>query len=85
MKGVGQFAIATGKAALAMIPGGMAISTFFDSFAQENPAGQYGGMTPSEMLGIQQEMLQEARIYTLLSNVMRIRHDAAMNAMRNIK
>ena len=85
MRNIGQFALATGKAAVSMLPGTRALSTFFESFGDETVLGQSGGMTPAEMLGIQQEMLQEARMFTLISNVMRIRHDAAMNALRNIK
>ncbi|MBN1879823.1 hypothetical protein JW823_06905 [bacterium] len=85
MQTFGKVLMATGRTAASMIPGGSAITAFFDSFGQENMMGVNGGMTPMEMLGIQQEMLQEARIFTLLSNIMRLRHDAAMNALRNIK
>ena len=61
MKNIRQLALATGKAAVSMLPGTRALSTFFESFGVETALGQTGGMTPAEMLGIQQEMLQEAR------------------------
>jgi len=85
MKGLGTFAAAAGKAAISTIPGASAVGSFFDAFASRTSMGQYGGMTPYEMLGLQQQMLQEARMFTTLSNVMKVRHDAAMNAIRNIK
>jgi hypothetical protein len=85
LNGFGRFALATTKAAAHFVPGLGAISEYFDMFGLENQFTKHGGMTPTDMLGIQQQMLQEARTYTLISNIMRIRHDAAMNAIRNIK
>ncbi|MCD4654302.1 hypothetical protein K8T06_10255 [bacterium] len=85
MKGLGTFAVAAGRAAITTIPGASAVGTFFEAFGAESAMGQYGGMTPYEMLGLQQQMLQEARMFTVLSNIMKVRHDAAMNAIRNIK
>ena len=85
MEGLGTFAVAAGKAAMQAIPGGSAVSTFFESLTGDSAIGGYGGMTPYEMLGLQQQMLQEARMFTVLSNVMKVRHDAAMNSIRNIK
>ncbi|MGB3975097.1 MAG: hypothetical protein WBM02_01765 [bacterium] len=85
MNGIGLALAASAKIGGAVIPGASVISSFFEAFGQKNMMGEYGGMTPMEMLNLQQEMLQEARVYTLLSNLMRIRHDTAMNAIRNIK
>jgi hypothetical protein len=85
MNGLGTVIATTGKVAATMIPGASVLSGLFDAIGDESWMGRFGGMTPMEMLGIQQSMLQESRVYTLLSNVMRIRHDAAMNAIRNIK
>lgn len=85
LKTIGKVTLAAGKAAATFIPGASAISSFFDSVSGDQPWGQTAGMTPIDMLGIQQSMLQEAQMFTLVSNIVRIRHDAAMNAIRNIK
>lgn len=85
MKGLGKVAIAAGKTAMKMIPGADVIDTFCTALNSGSYMNQYGGMTPFEMLGLQQQMLQEARMFTVLSNVMKVRHDAAMNAIRNIR
>ncbi|MBN1297418.1 hypothetical protein JXA80_11605 [bacterium] len=85
MRGLGTVATAAGKAALKLIPGAEAVDTFFSELGASSMMGQYGGMSPYEMLGLQQQMLQEARVFTVLSNVMKVRHDAAMNAIRNIR
>lgn len=85
MSGMSAALAATAKIGSGVVPGASVVSGFFEAFGQKSMMGDYGGMTPMEMLDLQQAMLQEARVYTLLSNVMRIRHDAAMNAIRNIK
>lgn len=85
MNGLGIVMATTGKIATTMIPGASVLSGLFDAIGEESWMDRFGGMMPAEMLGIQQSMLQESRVYTLLSNIMKIRHDAAMNAIRNIK
>ncbi|HPQ40994.1 MAG TPA: hypothetical protein PLV45_11540 [bacterium] len=85
MRGLGKVALAAGKTAMRMVPGAEIIETFFNAVNPGSSMDQYGGMTPFEMLGLQQQMLQEARMFTVLSNVMKVRHDAAMNAIRNIR
>lgn len=85
MRGLGTFAVAAGKAAVKLVPGAEAVNTFFEAFGDQNSFGGSSGMTPYEMLGLQQQMLQESRMFTVLSNCMKVRHDAAMNAIRNIK
>ncbi len=85
LNGLGRFVGATGRAAAHLIPGASVICEFFSLCGLGDSSPNFGGMMPNDMLGIQQEMLQEARMYTLISNIMRLRHDAAMSAIRNIK
>jgi hypothetical protein len=87
MSSVGRVARAAGKAVLPLLPGGNVLSAAISNFGDSSGsfAGMNNGMSPYDMLKIQQEMLQEARIFTLLSNIIKIRHDSAMSAIRNIR
>ncbi len=75
-----------GKSALQFIPGGQIITTALETFGNSSNSEPIGnGMFPYDMLGIQQQLLQESQQYTLISNIIKIRHDAVMNAIRNIR
>jgi hypothetical protein len=49
--------------------------------------GGFGGnqMSPTAMLQVQQQMAFEQEAFTLASNVLKDRHDAAMSAIQNSK
>ena len=87
LKGIGSAACALGKAALGMTPAGAIINSAFKSLGMQGDMslGGYGGLNPYNMLDIQKSMLQEAEVYTLISNIMKLRHDSMMNAIRNIR
>ncbi len=87
MKGVGHVAQAAGKALLPLVPGGQVLGAALSKIGNPEQGfdGFGGGMSPYDMLAVQQQMLQEARIYTLISNVIKIRHDSIMSAIRNIR
>ena len=46
---------------------------------------QTGGSEMMYYLKIQQQMLKEQRAYMTISNIMKARHDAATNAIRNVR
>lgn len=87
MKGMGHIAQTAGKALLPLIPGGNIVGAALRNLGNSDQSfdGIGGGMSPYDMLAIQQQMLQEARVYTLISNVIKIRHDSVMSAIRNIR
>ena len=87
MKGVGQVAQVAGKALLPLVPGGQVLGAALSRIGNPEQGfdGLGGGMSPYDMLAIQQQMLQEARVYTLISNIIKIRHDSIMSAIRNIR
>ncbi len=86
-KKIGRFAVQAGKSIAPLIPGGDVLKIALEGISGKmNSESQLsGGMNPYDMLQIQQEMLQEARMFTLLSNIIKVRHDAAMNSIRNIR
>jgi hypothetical protein len=86
MKSVGKAAAGAGKAILPMVPGGAVIGAALSGFSnQSEMQGLNNGLNPYDMLQLQQQMLQEARTFTLMSNIMKTRHDSIMNAIRNIR
>lgn len=87
MRKVGRFAGAVGKSVLPLVPGGAVIGAALEGLSTSEASNNLGtgAMSPYEMLNLQQKMLEEARMFTMLSNVMKIRHDSAMSAIRNIR
>jgi hypothetical protein len=87
MEGFGKAAKCAGEAFLPLIPGGNIINAALNGMS--SPSNSFSdagsGMNPYDMLNIQQQMLQESRVFTLLSNIIKIRHDSAMSAIRNIR
>ncbi len=75
-----------GAAANVFLPGvGGAISGLISGGSVLGNTAGSGQMTPLDMLQIQQQVEQEQEAFTLASTIMKDRHDAAMEAIRNSK
>lgn len=44
-----------------------------------------GNVDPAELLQLQMAMQSEARLFSTLQNVLKVRHDASMNAIMNMR
>lgn len=44
-----------------------------------------GNVDPAELLQLQMAMQSEARLFSTLQNVTKVRHDASMNAIMNMR
>lgn len=44
-----------------------------------------GNVDPADLLRLQMEMQQQARLWSTLQNVTKVRHDASMNAIMNMR
>lgn len=62
------------------------VSESFEDFKATLPAGSGSGENDMKYyLELQQQVLAETRAFETFSNIMKARHDAASNAIRNLK